>query len=465
MSQFLSWSQDWIKAALPRPVLEAIRAYRHRASVRRWEAEVRERTRTEWRLMLRNWKRQAAPVAPAPDGTRASHRILVFPSDPGAIVGSRGDDAMITAVLEAARSAGRQPEVDMFCEGEGERIAAGMGFRPVSIGTDRDFAAEAATLLGQRRYDTYVALGADIVDGRFGPRIPALMLIAADLAARAGVRATILGCSFGEDPAAELKPVFQRLDRRVRLNMRDPISLRRMQAFAPVHPQLVADAAFLLEPGGADPAAAAWVERQRTLGRKVVGVNAHPMLVRNPDAAWVENMAASLARALCEVAARQDVSWMLLPHDYREQFGDLSCLRRVHELLQARGDAEAHFLDGCHSAADLKALVGSLDAVITGRMHLAIAALGMNVPALALTYHDKFEGLYSHFELPQSLLLSPAIFDDPAKLARRIESFIAAAPELTAAIQGRRAAILRLARMNFVDEPAARPDAALDIRP
>lgn len=465
MSQFLSWSQDWIKAALPRPVLEAIRAHRRRASVRRWEAEVRERTRTEWRLMLRNWKEQAAPVAPAPDGTRASRRILVFPSDPGAIVGSRGDDAMITAVLEASRCAGHRPQVDIFCEGEGERIAVGMGFRPVAIGTDRDFAAAAAKLLGERSYDAYVALGADIVDGRFGPRIPALMLIAADLAARAGVRATILGCSFGEDPAAELKPVFQRLDPRVHLNMRDPISLRRIQAFAPVHPQLVADAAFLLEPGSADPAAAAWVERQRALGRKVVGVNAHPMLVRNPDAAWVEQMAASLARALCEVAARQDVSWMLLPHDYRDQFGDLSCLRRVHELLQGRGDAEAHFLDGCHSAADLKALVGSLDAVITGRMHLAIAALGMDVPALALTYHDKFEGLYSHFELPQSLLLPPAIFEDPAKLARRIESFIAAAPELAAAIQGRRAAIIGLAMKNFVDDPAPCPGAAFDITP
>lgn len=454
MSQFMSWSQDWIKAALPRSVLESIRAWRHQASVRRWEAEVRERARTEWRLMLRNWKKQAAPVAPVPEGTLPSHRILVFPSDPGAIVGSRGDDAMITAVLEATRCVAPHAQVDMFCEGGGERIAAEMGFHPVAIGADRDFAAAAARLLRERRYDSYVALGADIVDGRFGPRIPALMLIAADLAARTGVRATILGCSFGEDPAPELKPVFQRLDPRVHLNMRDPISLRRIKAFAPVHPQLVADAAFLLKPGSVDPAAAAWIERQRALGRRVIGVNAHPMLVRNPDAAWIEQMAASLAGALREVAARRDVRWMLLPHDYREHFGDLSCLRRVHELLQARGDVETHFLDGCHSAADLKALVGSLDAVITGRMHLAIAALGMGVPALALTYHDKFEGLWSHFELPQSLLLSPAILDDPAELARRIEGFVEAAPGLAAAIEGRQAAIVRLARKNFVDEPA-----------
>jgi len=455
MSRFLSWSQEWIKAALPRPLLEKIRVYRHKANVRRWEAEVRERARTEWRLMLSNWKGQASPVAPAPEGTGASHRILVFPSDPGAIVGSRGDDAMITAVLEATRSLARDTQVDMFCEGGGERIAAGMGFHPVPIGADRDFAAAAAKLLGERCYNTYFALGADIVDGRFGPRIPALMLIAADLAARAGVRATILGCSFGEDPTPELKTVFERLDSRVHLNMRDPISLRRIQAFAPVHPELVADAAFLLRPGRVDPGATAWIERQRASGRRVVGVNAHPMLVRHPDAAWVEKMVASLSDALDEVAARCKVGWMLLPHDYREHFGDLSCLRRVHELLRARSNVEAHFLDGRHSAADLKALVGSLDGVITGRMHLAIAALGMGIPTLALTYHDKFEGLYSHFGLPQALLLSPAIFDDPTDLARRLEDFLEAIPVLADVIEGRRATVMGLAKKNFVDEPAS----------
>ena len=203
MSQFLSWSQACIKAVLPRPVLEKIRAARHEANVRRYEAGVRERARTEWEGLLSNWRTQAAPTPPDARMAQSRPRILVFPSDPRAIVGSRGDDAMITAVLEAARSVSPETEVDMFCEGEGEHIAATMGFNPVAIGPDRDFPAAVANLLGERAYDTYTALGADIIDGRFGARIPALMLVAADLAARAGVRSTILGCSFGEDPAPE----------------------------------------------------------------------------------------------------------------------------------------------------------------------------------------------------------------------------------------------------------------------
>jgi len=452
MSQFVNWSQEWIKAALPGPVLERIRAYRAKANARRFEAEFRKQARREWQLMLRNWE-EASPIPPKE--TPACHRVLIFPSDPRAIVGSRGDDAMITAVLEAARSVSPDVEIDMFCEGDGEGIATTMGFNPVAIGPDRKFPAATAQRLSRRRYDTYVALGADIVDGRFGARIPALMLIAADLAARTGMRSTILGCSFGEQPAPELKAVFRRLAPLVHLNMRDPISLRRIEAFAPVRPKLVADAAFALKPGRLDPAAAAWIERQRITGRRVIGVNVHPMLVRKADAAWLDGMAVSLTQALSEVAVRRNVSWILLPHDYRENFGDLACLRRVNHLLQARSDVEACLLDGAHTAADLKALVGRLDGVITGRMHLAIAALGMGVPALGFTYNDKFEGLYSHFDLPQSLLLSPAIFDDPAELARRIEAFIEAIPALAGVIERRHAAVMNLARKNFVDEPVS----------
>jgi polysaccharide pyruvyl transferase WcaK-like protein len=453
MTQFLSWSQAWIKAVLPRPVLEKIRAVRHEANARKYEAGVREQARAEWESLLRNWERQAMPARPVAAAARARPRILVFPSDPRAIVGSRGDDAMITAVLEAARSVSPETEVDMFCEGDGERIAADMGFNPVAIGTDRDFPAAAAKLLGERAYDTYTALGADIIDGRFGARIPALMLVAADLAARAGVRSTILGCSFGEDPAPELKAVLRRLDSRVRLKMRDPISLRRVTAFAPVQATLVADAAFALKPGRPDAGALAWIEAQRAAGRKVIGVNAHPMLVRDANAAWVEGMTASLAQALRDVGRRKDVGWLLLPHDYREDFGDLSCLARVHDLLQDGGDAQARLLDGAHRAADLKALAGCLDGVVTGRMHLAIAALGMGVPTLGLTYHDKFEGLYSLFGLPDSMLLPPSIFDDAGALARRIEDFIEALPALADGIERRRATVAGLAMKNFVDEP------------
>jgi polysaccharide pyruvyl transferase WcaK-like protein len=54
----------------------------------------------------------------------------------------------------------------------------------------------------------------------------------------------------------------------------------------------------------------------------------------------------------------------------------------------------------------MKYVAGEMDAVLTGRMHLAIAALGCGVPVACITYQGKFEGLFEHFDLPP-LMLDP----------------------------------------------------------
>lgn len=450
MSRVLNCLQDLIKVALPPSLLARIRIYRGRADIRRCQARLRDEACREWRHLLENWVEQKRLVVPCDTPVKSRRRSLVFPPDPKTIVGSRGDEAMISALLEAIRSGSRETQVDMVCEGPGVLVAEKMGVRPVVIGTDREFPAAIMKLLSGGEYGTFFGLGADIIDGSYGPRIPALMLIAADLAARSGSRAAILGCSFGMEPAPHLKSVFRQLDPRVNLNIRDPLSLHRMQAFAPVSAGLVADLAFTLRPGQPDGRAASWIEARRSAGCRVIGVNVHTILVRNPDAAWIETMTASLTRAICDVAADRKVSWLLLPHDYRENVGDVDCLRRISGALQHQAGVQFLLLEGQHSAADLKALVGCLDGVVTGRMHLAIAALGMGVPALGLTYADKFEGLFSHFELPPSLLLKPSILNDPTELARRIDAFVEALPALAAVIARRQDAVMALARSNFL---------------
>ena len=44
-----------------------------------------------------------------------------------------------------------------------------------------------------------------------------------------------------------------------------------------------------------------------------------------------------------------------------------------------------------------------VDLVLTGRMHLAIAALGMGTPPLCVAYMDKFEGLFHLFDIASRL--------------------------------------------------------------
>ena len=63
-----------------------------------------------------------------------------------------------------------------------------------------------------------------------------------------------------------------------------------------------------------------------------------------------------------------------------------------------------------YRASQLKGLCGLFDALISSRMHLAIAALGREVPVMAATYQGKFEGLFLHFGLPEDFLMSPESF-------------------------------------------------------
>ena len=114
------------------------------------------------------------------------------------------------------------------------------------------------------------------------------------------------------------------------------------------------------------------------------------------------------ASALLAVARRHRVSWLLLPHDFRGERGDNAALAPLAQRVGATlGERVLHAGEPL-SAAQLKAMAGVTDGIVTGRMHLAIAALGRGVPVAALTYQDKFQGLWTHFDLPLDLLLAPA---------------------------------------------------------
>jgi polysaccharide pyruvyl transferase WcaK-like protein len=98
-------------------------------------------------------------------------------------------------------------------------------------------------------------------------------------------------------------------------------------------------------------------------------------------------------------------------------------------------------------------------------MHLAIAALGMGVPALGLSSgptQGKFEGLLQHYGLPSWLSLSPETYLLEGVLRDALARFINELPELRDTIESRRELVLGLSRRNFeiFDAIYRRPDPA-----
>jgi polysaccharide pyruvyl transferase WcaK-like protein len=393
-----------------------------------WE-RIRGRLRTEmalrrlhsqWRSEARN--RQAWPVNHPPQ------RLLLLPGDPGTLTGARGDEAMMQGVVHYLRRTCASLQVAVVTASDSaSAAAAAMGFQPLQVwesySFDRTLSAAQAF-----RPDAAVAVGADIMDGYYGLSTPTVLLAIADLLALKGVRTCVLGFSFNAKPNRWLKPAFNRVASGLTLNVRDPISFERFKRFSSAKAQLVADAAFLMHPNRDAPGVAAiakWAEERKKSGDLVLGFNLHPMLIKKATPAQINQLVEAAAQALKKVSAQRAVSWLLLPHDYRGALGDDECLRPLHAKLETLAAAgRVHRVIGERNAAELKALAGLADGVLTGRMHLAIASLGMGVPVLGFAYQDKFEGLLRHFDLSKSLLLSADQVSDAEHLERTICGFI-----------------------------------------
>lgn len=377
--------------------------------------------------------------------------VLVFPPDPWDVFGSLGDDAMLSVVAAHFRTANPAVRFHFFCHGPAAASAISrLGHRSVELPSIHTFPQTARRLFEENGYDAFVAVGADVMDGHYNTVIPRQMLIAADLAARSGIPVTVTGFSFNENPATELRKYFAHLSPRVGLNVRDPVSLARLGKFARTHAQLSADAAFLLEPAPVGDATSAWIDERRAAGRLVVGFNLHPMLFARRDRTVMDRALVEVADAIETATARYGADWLFIPHDYRgDGIGDEAVLRELFGLLEANGKATVRYFEGAHSAAALKGLASALDAVVTARMHLAIAALGTGTPVACFGYQGKFAGLLDHFGLPHELLGNADLFDRPGACSAMIGLFLANLPEWRAQVSRRLPEVMALAGRTF----------------
>ena len=105
---------------------------------------------------------------------------------------------------------------------------------------------------------------------------------------------------------------------------------------------------------------------------------------------------------------KQNISFVLIPHDYRQDAlfpGDNTLCELIKAQLPEEIQAKCWlFANTRLKAGEVKNICQYLDFVITSRMHLAIACLGVKTPVLGIVYQGKFEGLYSYFELKQMLI-------------------------------------------------------------
>jgi polysaccharide pyruvyl transferase WcaK-like protein len=125
-----------------------------------------------------------------------------------------------------------------------------------------------------------------------------------------------------------------------------------------------------------------------------------------------------------ETSSHYNLSWLLLPHDNRADAGDIIAMKNLYTTLAGEKKDNIFLVKTPPTAAEIKEIVGEVDGVITGRMHLSIAALGRSKPVMVFSYQGKFSGLLAHFALPNWLELDPIESSQENFLKPRFNKFI-----------------------------------------
>ncbi|HMN96300.1 MAG TPA: polysaccharide pyruvyl transferase family protein [Phycisphaerales bacterium] len=350
--------------------------------------------------------------------------------------GSLGEEAMIVALAGELARRGAGPISLMTRPDPGLRWPPTAGIdrlRTVSEPGGRAWRAYVDMLA---EYERVFVIGADCLDGTYSVRTSLILIDTADLAARCGRETTIVGSSYKPDPDPQTVRALGQLSRRVRLCARDELSFERMRVTGAA-PRLVADVAFLLEPDErASEVAAAlrWGSAVRGAGGRVLGVNVNHQVLKSGDrqglAAMMDGYSQAIERLLVDDSG---LHVLFLPHDYRTEISDLALARTLRDRLAAKWGDRLRLDETPRSAAETKALAGAVDVVLTGRMHLAIAAMGLGIPPACVTYQGKFEGLFRHFGIT-SATLDPGEARDPERLAQLCRDCLDERAERAAAI-------------------------------
>ena len=246
-----------------------------------------------------------------------------------------------------------------------------------------------------RSLDSIYILGADMFDGSYSSGITHFYCWLSGWMTRRGVPATIVGCSFnGAIPGAI--EAIRDLNPGVRLCVRDPLSVERLRNEAGRPCEEVRDVAFLMEPepGSYKNPLESFRRAQKAAGRCIVGLCLNSLTMVDSD---------DFLRSLFRRLAGQQIAWMMLGHDTRAGNDDFAVARKAAEMARLAGFS-AYALPGDTRAREVKFATGLCDLVVSGRLHLCIAALGMSVPTIGLAYLGKFEGLFRQVGLDRQLL-------------------------------------------------------------
>ncbi len=315
-----------------------------------------------------------------------------------------------------------------------------------AFNTDRAFIERVKFLTHIRTKRELLLIGADVIDEGYGPSRSRGSLQTVALAARLGIQCHIVSFSVNETPSSALAKRFLSLGNNTILVPRERISYKRLQQVGVANLRLGGDLAFLMTSASdgdipQDILEFAGRYRGRMLGINLIGKVLGGQLGKS---IWYP----VFAQALALLQQKQDFGILLIPHDDLE---DITDLRELSSILgEHLKKNSVHLLDPVPTAPVLKAVAGKCLHVITCRMHLAIATLGMGRPVTCFPYQGKFEGQFEHLQLSaDGLWPMESLPKEPQVLAEQLRGRFEQSEAIAAHVRERLPTIQEFANKNF----------------
>jgi polysaccharide pyruvyl transferase WcaK-like protein len=295
------------------------------------------------------------------------------------------------------------------------------------------------------------ALGADVIDGRYGMSTVRFQHLILRQAILAGVPAVLCGFSISEKPDPEAVDLFKTLPYSVRICIRDPVSLSRFEKLTSRQALLVSDLAFMLN---ADLTSArvkstySWINSRRRIGRKsIIAINVNKLTCEGWQSNAIVDYWAAVITKLFD--SRDDLAVLLLAHDFRGTDSDGNLHARIKSSLDSANRAYVTCSPSQISAAEAKAIVANTDLCITGRMHLAIGALSFFVPTFCFAYAGKFEGLAQHVKI-DDLVIPHELMESPENMCSWIMERLTETSFRKRQLEAQIPAVKKMAELNFI---------------
>ncbi len=381
-------------------------------------------------------------------------KILLVPCDPWSVFGSKGDEAMIDAVLAGAKKKSDRIEVAFITADElGSQAVRARGMTALEAWRGRNALCSIVKAAMDFGPQYVFILGADVMDGYYSPATSLMLLATADVLHLRQIKVSLLGFSFNQKAAPVMGRYFRTAaNHGLRFNLRDPYSFERFCRITGCPARLVADTAFMLSADQGTEQyqnAQQWCQMQRSIGNTVLGINLHPMLIAHASAAVIAGHVQVLTQVLERLMSSRRVACLLIAHDSRETVGDNISLQPLYDKLRQNNPQNVYFRPEVLTASQTKAVASLLDGLLSSRMHLAIAALSSGVPICVFSYQDKFAGLIKHFELPDNLVMPPPEQSDIAVLEQNLACFLDHLPQYRQQIQKHLPEVIKKASYNL----------------